>query len=222
MKLLSVLLLSLCIVGCGKKTETKTQFVTQYVHDNTPIDNVQRLIDDENEYRLGLGQSALTQGLSCNVQAVSSGQWLSNSSPGYNAGQGVVTVTGTNYTFLLTHEVNQPDALSGSTNMVLPSAIANLFASINYRIGCAGHIVVTETGYYLFDLSSDDGSILTIDNVQVVNNDGSHGITSKQGTRFLREGVHTMNLLYAQTGSGNFALILKANNQVIPGSVFYH
>lgn len=193
----------------------------------TPVvDEVQEEIDallkEENDYRLYLGQTALTAGLSCSVQAVASGQWLSSGSPGYNAGQGVVTGTGTTYTYLYKGWFNQADTSGANPNGLLPEALRPMFVNKNLVIRCSGQIVVLETGYYDFDLSSDDGSILTVDGTQVINNDGNHGMTQKLGTKFLRRGVRSFSLSYAQTGSGNFGLILKAGGSNIDPKHYAH
>lgn len=185
--------------------------------------DVQQLVDAENAYREGLGQTELSQGLSCTVQLVGSGQWLASNSPGYQSSQGVVTALAgsTSYSYLFGSSFNQPDS-SGGVNSLLPTAIQPLFVGQNYKINCSGQIVVTQSGYYGFDMNSDDGSILTIDGSQIINNDGNHAMTDKSGTKYLRQGVHTFNLAYAQSGGGNFGLILQANSALIPGSVWYH
>jgi hypothetical protein len=184
-------------------------------------DDIDALLQDENNYRLIQGQTQLSAGLSCTVQAVSSGSWLSNSSPGYNAGQGVLVLTGTSYPYLYKGSFNQPDGPAGPNNL-LPTAIQPLFLSNNYKISCSGQIVVRDTGYYTFSMASDDGSILTVNGTQVINNDGNHGITEKTGTILLRRGVRSFSILYAQSGGGNFGLTLKANNATISGSYFAH
>ncbi len=187
------------------------------------VAQVASILADENEYRESLGQTALTGGLSCQVVQVSGGQWLSSSSPGYNAGQGVLITTGTTYTFnnLAGAGFNQPNAASGP-NAVLPVALQPLFIGLNYRIICSGQLVVLETEYMAFNMASDDGSILTIDGTQVINNDGNHGITTKAGTKLLREGVHTFSLQYAQSGAGQFALQLTADSAGIDSRLYAH
>lgn len=215
------LMVAIAAVGCGKRTDTIFVKETTVVKEGIP-DSVQSLVDEENEYRLSQGQTMLSQGLSCTVQQVASGQWLSSSSPGYNAGQGVVSLTGTSYAFLNKNGFNVGNTSGGSYNSILPSAIQPLFANVNYRISCTGFIVIEQDGYALFSLASDDGSILTVDGTQVINNDGNHSITTKSGTKLLRRGVKSFTLLYAQTGGGNFALQMSLNGQISPGSVFYH
>lgn len=207
--------------GCGKRTETVTvkETVTQTVQAS---DSVQSLVDEENSYRLSQGQTMLSQGLSCTVQQVASGQWLSSSSPGYNAGQGVVVLTGTNYAFLNKSGFSQADTAGGNVNSILPSAIQSLFVNQNYKINCTGFIVIEYDGYTAFELSSDDGSILTVDGTQIINNDGNHAIQTKSGSKLMRRGVKSFTLSYAQTGGGNFALLLKKDGELAPGAVFYH
>lgn len=183
--------------------------------------DIAAILVDENGYREALGQTVLTQGLSCTVQAIASGQWLSSSSPGYQSSQGTVVATGTSYSFLLNVAINQPSSPTGP-NSLLPLGIQPLFINNNYRINCSGQLVVRTTAYYVFDVNSDDGSILTIDGTQVVNNDGNHGMTDKAGTKLLRRDVHTFSLNYAQTGNGAFGLILQANGAFVDPKYFAH
>lgn len=234
-KYLFLLALGLGLTACSDfestRVETRTVFVPIEVTVPTPspvVDPVQAdinsVVADENAYRLGLGQTMLSGGLSCSVQALGSGQWLSSSSPGYNAGHGVVAALpgALSYSYLLTTEINQPDSVANMPNAVIPTAIQSLFLNNNYRISCSGQLVVLETGYYNFSLASDDGSILTVDGTQVINNDGSHGVTTKTGVKFLRRGVRSFSLLYAQSGAGRFALVLKSGGLVIPPAHFVH
>lgn len=190
---------------------------------SAPESDLQQLVDAENRYREGLGQTYLTPGLSCNVQLVGSGSWLSAGSPGYVAAQGVVTALAgsTNYTYLFQNSFDQPDSSTG-VNRLIPLAIQNVFVNNNYKISCSGQYVVTTTDYYNFDMNSDDGSILTVDGTQVINDDGTHAMTDKTGTKYLRAGVHTFGLLYAQSGLGNFGLVLQVNGSLVTPDAWYH
>lgn len=194
---------------------------------SNPVDQVQvdinDVVADENAYREGLGQTGLTAGLSCSVVAIASGAWISSSSPGYNAGQGVlVAVVGTpTYTYLYQGPFNQPNIDSGPNNL-LPIAIQPIYIGQNYKISCSGQIAILSTKYYAYDIQSDDGSILTIDGTQVINNDGNHGVTEKQGTKFLRRGIHSFSLVYAQSGGGNFAMMLKSDGASIDSRLYVH
>lgn len=191
------------------------------------VDEVQQdidaLIDDENDYRLGLGQTALSAGLSCSVVKVASGQCLSSSSTaaGCNSGNVIVT-TGTTYTYLYKGNFTQASSSGGDPILLLPPSLRGLFQGQNFKISCSGFIVVRETNWYDFSLNSDDGSILTIDGTQVVNNDNNHGMTLKTGSKFLRRGVKSFSLQYAQTGSGNYGLELTAGGSAIDGKYYAH
>lgn len=227
-KLFTLVMIVLALSGCGRKGDTGpagTPGVTVEV-DTPPAPDAatQLLVDSVNRSRVSLGQAILTQGLTCTVQALQSGSWLSNTSPGYQVGQGVVVVTvgSTAYNYLMTGAFNQPDSPGGTLNSLLPTPLQSTFVALNYRIVCTGQIVTTQAGYYQFELNSDDASILTIDGTQVINNDGSHAMSLKLGIRNLTEGVHTFSMQYAQTGGGNFGLTLKANGDVVPGFAFYH
>lgn len=216
-----IMIIAITLLGCGKKTKTvfvrDTVTVTQKVSDT-----IQSLVDEENEYRLSQGQTMLSQGLSCTVQKVASGQWLSSSSPGYNSGQGVVVLTGTNYAFLNKSSFNVPNSDGGLPNSLLPNAIQSMFLNVNYKINCTGFIVIENDGYKYFELSSDDGSILTVDGTQVINNDGNHSVVTKNGVKLMRRGVKSFTLSYAQTANGNFSLILNMDGELTPSTLFYH
>lgn len=219
--LILVLMVALTLVGCGKDCETvHVTEVVQAPGGNEPAkSDVQRLIDDENSYRLGLGQTMLSNGLSCSVQQVSSGQWLSSSSPGY-PGSGTIVLTGTNYTFLLAKAINAPS--SSDPFSLLPTALQPVFAGKNFRMNCSGQIVIPQDGYVNFSLDSDDGSILTVGGTQVINNDGNHGMTLKTGSKFFRRGVHSISLNYAQTGGGPQGLVLLMDGADVPAAQLLH
>lgn len=221
--ILSMLFLSAC---AGPQGDTGSQGPAASVP-TTPTtpeqDAISAIVASENTYREGLGETQLSAGLSCSVQLVGSGQWLASNSPGYVASQGVVTALAgsTAYSYLLQTSFDQPNSSSGVNNLI-PVPIQAIFVNQNYKINCSGQIVVTDTAYYNFDVNSDDGSILTIDGSQVINNDGNHGMTDKVGTKYLRNGVHTFNLVYSQSDSGSFGLILQANGSLVDPMYFFH
>ena len=53
---------------------------------------------------------------------------------------------------------------------------------------------------YAFFASSDDGSKLSVENVEVVDNDGAQGTIEKSGKVYLEKGKHLIELRYFQTG----------------------
>jgi hypothetical protein len=64
---------------------------------------------------------------------------------------------------------------------------------------------VLESGTYDLVLISDDGAILYIDGVAVIDNDGDHKFTAKSGKVSLTAGPHPLKLDYYQ-GGGDLGL----------------
>ena len=64
-----------------------------------------------------------------------------------------------------------------------------------------GYIRIDTDGLYLFSTRSDDGSVLTIDDQPVVNNDGKHSILEQGGAVALQKGYHKFTLKYFDAGS---------------------
>ncbi len=68
--------------------------------------------------------------------------------------------------------------------------------SDHYAIQYSGYIKVPETGVYTFYLRSDDGSKLYLDGELVVDNDGSHSASTKEGMKALKKGMHSIRIDY--------------------------
>ena len=79
-----------------------------------------------------------------------------------------------------------------------------------------GWIVVPEEGLWLFELTSDDGSRLWLDEVLVVDHDGLHGASSKQGDAPLQAGLHHLRVDWFNK-SGGAELVLRVSR---PGEAF--
>jgi hypothetical protein len=234
MKNVTVFLLAGLLAGCASQFDTTGATGAQGVAGPAgpqgpaaPVppapDATQQLINNENSYRRLLGQAPFTQGLACTVQAIASGQYLSSASPGYTAAQAIIT-TGSAYSYLLLTAIDQPNSNPGPNNLIDPD-LQPLFLSNNYKIVCTGQLVVTQTSddYHTFTMSSDDGSILTIDGTVVISNDGSHGISTVNGTKALDpDVVHSFSIQYAQSGAGQFALVLDMDGALLPASQLFH
>jgi hypothetical protein len=67
-----------------------------------------------------------------------------------------------------------------------------------FAILYTGSFIVKRSGLYHFRLSSDDGSILQIDDQLVIDNDGNHAPLSRRGALDLSEGKHELRLRYFQ------------------------
>lgn len=90
----------------------------------------------------------------------------------------------------------------------------------------SGLIKVPENGVYTFQTSSDDGSVLYIDNELVVNNDGSHAAIPATGFIALEKGFHSYKLYYFEDYEGehlSWAWKLPSAETLvpIPSSVLY-
>ena len=89
-----------------------------------------------------------------------------------------------------------------------------------------GYIRIDETAGYSFYISSDDGSILSIDDKEIVNNDGNHGAEEKEGKCLLEKGYHKVKLRYFDSGGGNTLLFsynrMGQKKAEVPASVLFH
>src|SRR5687768_7376926 len=64
-----------------------------------------------------------------------------------------------------------------------------------------GNVNITTAGAYAFRLTSDDGSRLLIDDALVINHDGLHGVSAKEGSVTLTTGYHGLRVdFFEQTG----------------------
>jgi hypothetical protein len=183
---------------------------------------VQSIVDEENAYREELGQAPLTKGLSCRLATITGGDRIQSSISGHNQLTGVKTVA----TFLLTKPFNQPNAPITDGLNVLPQALQPVYQNM-FLLTCTGTIVIPEDDYYGFQMQSDDAGLMSIDGSLVLNDDNAHGVTTVSGQKFLREGVHTFSLQFAQTGAGSQALILQGSSSTSPLGViapdyFFH
>ena len=89
-----------------------------------------------------------------------------------------------------------------------------------------GYIKTAKDGIYTFFTSSDDGSKLFMDDIEVVNNDGEHGTQEKSGRAALKKGFHKIKVVYFDSGGGNDlkALMQKecGKKEEIAPSVLFH
>ncbi len=180
----------------------------------------------------------INPGINCTVQQVTTGQWLSASSPGYpspapaaGSASGTLVLAGSARPYTLTGGFNQPSSASGPNSVVGSEYQYLLTAWVNYKVTCSGFLILTQAGIYDFDVNSDDGAILSLSGLgssYSLNDDGTHAMTDKATTTgsYLYPGVYSFSLQYAQSGGGNFGLIvsyiLDSNESVIPGANFYH
>lgn len=98
--------------------------------------------------------------------------------------------------------------------------------NIYFALRFTGFIKVPEDGLYTFYLTSNDGSILSIDGHILINNDGLHPIVQRDKKIPLKAGFHPIEIGYFQTGAGYFlSLYWKGpgfEKQEVPASVLFH
>lgn len=187
----------------------------------TPVSSEQQKINDvvadENVYRLGLGQTLLSPGLSCTLYTVTGGDRIQSSVSGHNTLTGITSVA----TFLLKDSFNQSTAPVTDGLNVLPIALRPVYQNL-YLLRCTGQLAVVESNQYSFELSSDDGSVLYIDGSKLVDNDNDHGPTLVTGSKYLRKGIHQFRLDFAETGAGSEQLVLTSGGSLISPLYWFH
>jgi hypothetical protein len=78
-----------------------------------------------------------------------------------------------------------------------------------FAIVYTGRFWAEKPGYYDFSLTSDDGSLLHIDDELVVDNDGQHSAQERTGSIQLKKGAHDIRVSYFQGPGTQLALVLK-------------
>ena len=88
-----------------------------------------------------------------------------------------------------------------------------------------GYIGIAKQGVYKFSLSSDDGSRLTIDGNRILDNDGIHGVMTRQGTVELSPGKHPIRIEFFEGNYGEYLVMNYSGpgipEQEVPFSMFF-
>ncbi len=94
-----------------------------------------------------------------------------------------------------------------------------------FGLSFTGYINVPADAEYTFYTTSDDGSKLFIDGVQVVDNDGLHSAIEKSGKIGLKAGKHGISGLFFEQGGGEVFTVSYSSasitKQVVPVSALY-
>lgn len=89
-----------------------------------------------------------------------------------------------------------------------------------------GLLNIDKDGIYSFFTTSDDGSKLFVDGVEIVNNDGDHGDLEQSGKAGLRKGFHKISVLYFDSGGSNSLKVMieaeGGQKTEIPASKLFH
>ena len=95
----------------------------------------------------------------------------------------------------------------------------------SFSIRYTGYIEIATGGSYIFYTTSDDGSKLYIDGVEIVNNDGNHGAQERNGAVTLTAGFHDIEVLFFEDGGGESLTVQYEGpaiaKQNIPFSILY-
>jgi hypothetical protein len=213
MKKLLVIGSMITLMGCAPESTVNTVYRDVPAPQATNQDKVDAIISDENSHRFQNGTALLSEGLVCKLYTISGGSTIL-------AGGSTLTGKVLVATYTYKGEFNQANSSINDGMNVLPSGLRAIYKNM-YFLSCEGQIVVTESNYYEFSLNSDDASLLYVGGSLVINNDGAHGATVKSGTKYLRKGVNAFKLEYAQSGSGNQALILTSGGALVDRMYFY-
>ena len=97
----------------------------------------------------------------------------------------------------------------------------------NFAIHFRGKLAVDTPGVYMFEMLSDDGSKLYINGKLVVDNDGTHGPSSRRSSVRLNAGFHPVEIQYFQGPRFQIALqwFYQPPNrprQIVPAEVIFH
>ena len=95
-----------------------------------------------------------------------------------------------------------PHARVARTGVVPTFALRGDERPEDYGVRLTGWIDVPRDALYTFHLVCDDGGILHVDDELVIDHDGEHGATEKQGVVALRAGRHRVELDFFQAKGG--------------------
>jgi hypothetical protein len=89
-----------------------------------------------------------------------------------------------------------------------------------FAIDYTGRFWIENPGQYRFSHLSDDGSRLSIDNHELIDNDGIHSASALTASAFLSRGAHTMRVSYYQGPGYTVALVLAVSAPESPWRIF--
>ncbi|HET9434113.1 MAG TPA: PA14 domain-containing protein, partial [Chitinophagaceae bacterium] len=122
--------------------------------------------------------------------------------------------------------------LSSINNNPTVSGVATIISHQNkkradkFAFEFTGYIKIEKDAMYTFFTDSDDGSMLYIDDEEIVNNDGDHGNVEKSGKAALKKGFHKIKVVYFDSGGGNSLRVSlqpeSGKKEVIPAALLFH
>ncbi len=82
----------------------------------------------------------------------------------------------------------------------------------SFAIYLESTMTILEDACYEFHLETDDGSILWIDNKQIIDNSGNHPMTLKSGSDFYKAGEYPVKIWYYQGWPDQCGFIFRSEN----------
>ncbi len=121
---------------------------------------------------------------------------------------------------------NFSELTADAESVVSTINVAGYAAKDNFGLVFTGGVQISTAGTYDFELSSDDGSRLRIDDREVILNDGIHGLIAKTGSISLAAGPHTMRIEFFERDGGETLLLRYRRSggafAEIPASLLVH
>jgi hypothetical protein len=126
------------------------------------------------------------------------------------------------FTLLPDFKTLKPERTINATGVIHSLADKNSFFGIVFE----GFILIPSDGVYGLFISSDDGSKMVLDETEIVDNDGIHGMKEEGNYYPLAKGYHKLRIEYFQ-GEGGIGLefLVEAPGQkksVVPASWLYN
>ncbi|HEY0158556.1 MAG TPA: CARDB domain-containing protein [Thermoanaerobaculia bacterium] len=90
------------------------------------------------------------------------------------------------------------------TNSYMASAFPAGVQRDFFVVVWTGVVYAPVTGTYQFELGSDDGSWLSIDGVELINNGGGHGVIHRYASKQLTAGFHSFRVTMFEWGGGEY------------------
>ncbi len=95
-----------------------------------------------------------------------------------------------------------------------------------YGFRFTGYVKILVDGVYTFSTTSDDGSVIWLNNEKLVDNDGSHGAREMKKNIALKAGFHSISVLYYQNERGQaFSVEIEGpgiEKQAVPAELLFH
>jgi hypothetical protein len=96
----------------------------------------------------------------------------------------------------------------------------------NFSVEFIGFIKIEQDDDYTFYVNSNDGSKLYINDILIVDNDGTHGDIERSGRIKLKAGLHPLKLQYFDGGgSQSLRVLIEGSDlarQVIPKNILFY